>query len=182
MEVKGKIVNITRDILSGRLNVTFQIATEPIEELNKLSILEELDLVAKKHRKKRSLDANSYAWVLITKIANHPDVNSSKEEVYEEMLQKYGYLYQDEDGYLPMTVSAKVDMSKVEGHWKFIKTNGKFSSYLMIKGSSKYDSKEMATFIDRIVEEAKELGIETATPEEIERMKQTWQIKDSALS
>ena len=44
----------------------------------------------------------------------------------------------------------------------------------MIKGSSEYDSAEMAHFIDRIVEEAQELGIETATPDELERMKQEW--------
>lgn len=44
----------------------------------------------------------------------------------------------------------------------------------MIKGSSEYDTVEMSHFIDRIVEEAKELGIETATPDELERMKQEW--------
>lgn len=68
----------------------------------------------------------------------------------------------------------EVDMSKVDGHWKYIKDNGKFASYLMIKGSSEYDTVEMSHFIDRIVEEAKELGIETATPDELERMKQEW--------
>lgn len=44
----------------------------------------------------------------------------------------------------------------------------------MIKGSSEYDTAEMAHFIDSIVEEAKELGIETSTPDELERMKQEW--------
>ena len=44
----------------------------------------------------------------------------------------------------------------------------------MIKGSSEYNTAEMSRFIDRIVEEAQELGIETATPDELERMKQEW--------
>ena len=39
-------------------------------------------------RKKRSLDANSYAWVLITKIADV--LRTSKEELYIEMLKRYG--------------------------------------------------------------------------------------------
>ena len=75
-----------------------------------------------------------------------------------------------------MTVKKSVDMSKISGHWKYIKDNGTFASYLMIKGSSEYDTAEMSHFIDRIVEEAKELGIETATPDELERMKQEWHV------
>ena len=45
---------------------------------------------------------------------------------------------------------------------------------MMIKGSSEFDTSEMSYFIDQIVEEAQELGIETATPDELERMKQEW--------
>ena len=71
-------------------------------------------------------------------------------------------------------------MSKIEGHWKFYKSNGNFDSYLMIKGSSDYDSKEMAHFIDCVVQEAKELGIETLTPTELERMKAEWRTKGTA--
>lgn len=41
-------------------------------------------------------------------------------------------------------------------------------------GSSTYDSKEMSTLIDFIVNEAKELGIETMTPIELSRLKEEW--------
>jgi hypothetical protein len=34
----------------------------------------------------------------------------------------------------------------------------------------------MARFVDGVVFEAKALGIETATPEELERMKQQWNL------
>jgi hypothetical protein len=44
----------------------------------------------------------------------------------------------------------------------------------MIKGSSEYDTAEMARFIDRIVEEAKELDIETLPEAEVERLKALW--------
>lgn len=175
METTGKLVSVTRDIVSGKLNITFQIDAAPVDELNSLAQLESLDIKAAKHRKKRSLDANGYLWVLCTKIAEI--VDSSKDEIYEEMLQKYGYLYKDDDGYITMTLKADADVSKIPGHWKFYKGNGKFNSYLMIKGSSEYDTSEMAKFIDAVVLEAKELGIETATPDEIERMKATWQSK-----
>ena len=175
MECTGKIHSVNRDWRTGKIILSFEINEEPTEAINTVSQCEQLSITAKKYRKKRSLDSNAYVWVLLTKIANHPEVRSSKEEVYEEMLQKYGFLYQDEEGYMPITVKAGVDMSKVVGHWKFYKSNGKFDSYLMIKGSSDYDSSEMAQFVDMVVQEAKGLGIEVLPPDEIERMNQAWQ-------
>lgn len=176
MESTGKLLNCTRDILSGKLNVTFQIDTEPIDEINELGRTSDvLDIIAKKHKKKRSLDANAYCWVLLTKIANHKDIRSSKEEVYEDMLQKYGYLDQDEDGYIVITIKKGIDVKRLGGHWKFYKSNGKFDSYLALKGSSEYTTAQMASFIDSIVYECKLLGIETMTPDEIKRMVEAWQ-------
>ena len=172
MECSGKLHSVNRDWNTGKIIISFELNEEPKEAINELTLCEKLSIIVKKFRQKRSLDANAYCWVLCTKIAEV--VDSSKDEVYEEMLQKYGFLYQDEDGYIPITVKTGVDMSKIEGHWKFYKSNGKFDSYLMIKGSSKYDSAEMAKFIDRIIEEAKELGVETMTPAELERMKIEW--------
>lgn len=180
MEATGHLHSVSRDWVSGKIIVSFEINEEQTDAINDLKLYDKLSISAKKYRVKRSLDANAYCWAIITKIANHPDIKSSKEEIYEEMLQKYGYLYQDEEGYIPVTVKAGVDMSKIEGHWKFYKSNGKFDSYLMIKGSSEYDTAEMAHFIDCIIGEAKELGIETLTPMELERMKAEWRIRDSA--
>ena len=44
--------------------------------------------VIKEYKKKRSLNQNSYAWELITKISNK--MRLSKEEVYFQMLKDYG--------------------------------------------------------------------------------------------
>ncbi len=172
MEFSGNLVNIVKDWNTNQWQVTFTL-NEPgiLKQLDKLRNIK-LKVTAQRWKKKRSLDANAYCWVLMTKIAEA--IDSSKEEVYEEMLQKYGYLYQDDDGYVTVTVKASVDMSKIEGHWKRYKSNGKFTSYLMIKGSSEYDTKEMAHFIDMIVDEAKALDIETLTPDELQRMKEMW--------
>lgn len=172
MEATGELVNVTKDWKTDKFIVSLaineKISQETIEEIQNCK----LSVIVKKWRKKRSLDANAYCWVLCTKIAEV--LNSSKEEIYEEMLQKYGYLLKDDEGYIVVTVKSQFDVSKVTGHWKFLKSNGKFSSYLAIKGSSEYDTKEMAHFIDQIVLEAKELGIETLPPAELERMKTMW--------
>ena len=53
--------------------------------------------------------------------------------------------------------------------------NGKlFKHYKVYKGSSEFDSREMAILIDGIVSEAKELGIQTETPNQIAEMKARW--------
>lgn len=175
MEFTGKLQNVSRDWQSGQFQITFSV-NEPsaIKEVDNIKDIEKLSIKVVKYRQKRSLDANAYCWAIMTKIANHPEVKSSKEEIYEEMLQKYGFLYKDDEGYITMTVRADVDIRKVQGHWKFYKSNGKFASYLMIKGSSEYNTAEMAHFIDMVVQEAKELDIETATPDELARMKAAW--------
>ena len=48
--------------------------------------------------------------------------------------------------------------------------NGKkFIHYRAIKGTSEYDTKEMTAFLDGIISECREVGIETDTPEQIAR-------------
>lgn len=174
METKGvikQVLGIDGQNINILLSLTDTNITDSIEALAG----EDLSVTLKKYHEKRSLSANAYCWVLITKIANHPDINSSKDEIYEEMLQKYGVLYQDENGYITITVKSIVDMSKIGGHWKYYDGNEKWASYMKIKGTSEYDRAEMARFIDCIITEAKELGIETLPPEDLERMLDEWQ-------
>jgi hypothetical protein len=47
--------------------------------------------------------------------------------------------------------------------------------YRIIRGTHTYDTKEMSALIDGVVQEAKDLGIETMTPEQIKRMEAAWQ-------
>ena len=175
VECTGELQGISKDWKTGKWLVTFSINEESI--LNTIDKLKDslLSIKAVKFRKKRSLDANAYCWVLMTKIAEV--IDSSKEEVYEEMLQKYGYLDTDDEGYIAITMKSSVNISKLDGHWKLYKSNGRFTSYLKIKGSSDYNTTEMAHFIDQVVLEAKELDIETMTPNEIAKMKEMWGVE-----
>lgn len=123
----------------------------------------------KEHKEKRSLNANAYLWVLVGKIADR--LRTSKDEVYLTCLKLYG---QSE------VVSVLSDID-VRGYFKYFEEIGKghvngreFTHYKVFKGSSEYDSREMAVLIDGVISEAKELDIETLPPHEIERMKQRW--------
>lgn len=167
--MRGKWSNIFRDIKTGKWLIQFEV--DEVSGYDELKDAD-LDISVKKHREKRSLDANAYAWVLMSKLAEIH--GTSKEEVYESMLQKYGALDQDELGYITITMIDRIPIERVGGHWKFIGKNDGFNSYIMIKGSSEMDSKEMSVFIDGIVSECKEMGIETLPPDELERMTEQW--------
>ena len=54
-----------------------------------------------------------------------------------------------------------------------------FTTIHAYKGSSAYDTKEMSRLLDWLVEEAEGLGLETRTPDEIERMKSLWNEKQA---
>lgn len=132
----------------------------------------------KEKRARRSLDANAYAWVLLGKIAG--DRNLKKTEAYREYIKEMS-------AYEIVPIRAEA-VGKWISNWEqkglgwlcddmggCRNTEG----YRNIKcyfGSSTFDSKEMSHFIDMIVADCKELGIETATPGELARLKQAWDI------
>ena len=150
--------------------LTFKVDKLSPEQLETLEKVREkpIEVILKSNRK-RSLDSNSYMWVILSKIAEV--VGSSKDEVYEECLQKYGYL--DEDAVI--TVKAECDISRIDGHWRFLKGNGSFKAYIRIIGTSEYDPRRMNHFLDQVIIEAQELGIETDTPEQIEEYKRLYE-------
>lgn len=129
----------------------------------------ETDFEIKEYKRKRSRNANNYAWFLITKIANV--LRLSKEEVYLTMLKRYG---QSE----LISVLSEIDINKYIKYYEQAgtsKLNGKnFTHYKVYMGSSEYDSRQMSILIDGIVQEAQNLRIETLPPIEIERLKNAW--------
>ena len=125
----------------------------------------------KEHKEKRSLNANAYAWSLIGKIADA--TRQSKDEVYVQMLKDYG---QSE----MISVLSKIDL---HGYFKYFEPVGtatlqgkEFTHYKIFKGSSEYDTREMAVLIDGIISEAKELNIETLPEAEVQRLKEMWNV------
>lgn len=119
----------------------------------------------KEKRAKRSLSQNSYAWELITKIGNI--LRKSKEEVYLQMLKDYG---QSEIVSILSSIESKGYFKYYEKIGTGIVNNKEFTHYKIFKGSSEFDSKEMTILIDGIIQECKQLGIETLTPDEIAKL------------
>lgn len=126
----------------------------------------------KEHKVKRSLDANSYSWVLIQKIADK--IGNTKEEVYRVAIKDVGQFE-----ILPIRDDA-VDTFKSawtkKGLGWICETLGEsklrgYTNVIAYYGTSCYTSDKMARFIDYLVQECKQLGIETLSPDELARLK-----------
>lgn len=119
----------------------------------------------KEKRNKRSKSQNAYCWELIGKIADA--LRKSKEEVYLQMLKDYG---QSEIVSMLSSINPKGYFKYYESIGTGIVNNKEFTHYKIFKGSSEFDTKEMTIFIDGIIQECKQLDIETLTPEQIASM------------
>lgn len=136
-----------------------------------------LNFEPKEWRECRSMDANAYAWLLIGKLAEaltaeaQGDTAYSKDDVYLLMLKKYG-----QGGIVKIRNKDKNSILRevkyYEEHEQLYADNAAY--YRIWVGSSNYNTKEMSLFLNGIIADCKELGIETATPEELERYKEGW--------
>lgn len=129
----------------------------------------------KEYRKKRSLDANAYFWVLCDRLAEA--TGTPKEEIYRNAIREIG-------GVSDTVIVTERAAPKLMEIWRgrglgwFCET---FPSKLpgcicvtLYSGSSTFNSAQMARLIDNIVQDCKAVGIETATPEQLARMKEEW--------
>lgn len=180
-ELRGRLVDIVRDVFSGSFRITLEVFQIPrgIDALRDT----ELAISLKKWRNRRSLTANAYYWVLVSKIADY--IHAPQGEVHNRLLRDYGQLEMVDGSLLTVMVPetqeamARVDRAelyhlKPTGHMVEGKDGRQFRAYFVIKGSSEYDTKEMATLIDGAVQEAQEMGIETLPAEELKRMMEAY--------
>lgn len=171
MDFQGEIRNVTSDWVSGEIQITFSMRNKnALMEVDKLRGAV-LDIEAKKHRNKRSLNANGLMWVCLGQIAEV--LKCDKWEVYLRMLKRYGQ-------YTYICVKPKV-VEAVKAQWREceelgeIEINGqKAMQMLCYFGSHTYNTQEFSKLLDGIVSEMKELGLQPPTSEDMKRSLEEW--------
>lgn len=164
------------DIRTGDAELTLRVAPESKRLLDEvLSLGGKLTVEVKRYRAQRSLDANAYLWVLCDKIA--AALGSTKELVYIELVRRVGK-------FDVVAVKQEAAESLIHGWscrglgWFALEMDGckldGCTRVMLYYGSSTYDTAEMSRLIDEAVTEAKGLGIDTATPDEVARMMGLW--------
>ena len=138
----------------------------------------EYDAEIKLHREARSITANSYYWVLIGKFADWARV--SKNRLHNEMLARYGQALMiddlcaytvivDNDKYMELSDLHLKPTSEVKRG-----RDGKdWRTFIILRGSHTYDSREMSILIDGLINEITGSGapIQTMTPAELATLK-----------
>ena len=130
-------------------------------------------LSLEQQKKRRSLSANNYAWVICQKIAEK--VGATKEAVYRKNISEVG-------SFEVVEVSSAAVPRFIERWHKnglgfiaepYQEKNG-FTTIIAYYGSSTYNTAEMAMLIDALISEAKAVGVEVMPPEELEALKNSW--------
>lgn len=127
-------------------------------------------------RERRSLDANAYCWVLINKIAAATGI--PPKDIYRQMIPDVGdncYIYPVRNDAVERWT--EIWQSNGVGWVCEVLGDSKLDGYTNVcnyYGSSQYDTAQMSRLIDLVVQECKQLNIETLTPRELALLKEGW--------
>ena len=178
-ELTGDIVD--KDYLSfdawGRpiVRIRFNEKLSALEMFNELQNEAKLSIKVKKFKQKRSLDANAYAWVLISKIAEKTNIRT--DEVYRSAVKGIGgnsevVCIKTEAvetlcrGWSRNGIGWQTETfpSKIEG----------CTNVILYYGSSCYDTSQMNRLLNILLQDCESLGIEVRSQEEIDSLLNSW--------
>ncbi len=127
-------------------------------------------------RDKRSQDANSYAWVLLNKLGGV--LGLPPVEIYRQLIREVP----NNNVIVPVANDEVERWRRNWGKnglgwqteiWGDSKHKG-YTNVICFYGSSTYDTTQMSCFIDLIVQECQQQGIETLSPEKLAAMVGEW--------
>lgn len=132
----------------------------------------EYDII--KGRKKRSLDANSYAWALITRIAEAMGVD--KETVYRHAICQTNQFEE-----MVLRNDAVEGVNRIWSSrglgWivQVVDEGDEYSLCFAYYGSSAYDTAVISKMIDGLIQDCRALEIETEPQEYIDSLLASWE-------
>jgi hypothetical protein len=180
IDLTGKVVDIKRDYRSAKPVVSLEVneSLDSVVEMGDAELRIRLSL-KKAHR---SLDSNAYFHVLVDKMRQKLGVSMAR--CKNELIARYGqveYLTNGEMiGYTTMAPPEFMLEQEIPHVWLIDTREQKgkmWYTYRLYRGSHTYDSSEMSRLIDGTVEECKQMGIETATPDQLAEMAALWEAR-----
>lgn len=125
----------------------------------------------KEYREKRSLNANDYFWRLLDEMASH--LGSTKEDLYLDYVKQVGP-FKDFELSVDEAKTFRVAWSRLGTGWPTEQVDftpdGERVTIRAYYGSSTYNKRQMSRMIDMAVQDARAMGIETMSKEELESL------------
>ena len=123
------------------------------------------------YKKQRNNDQNAKYWKLLYKLSLKLGIGVH--ELHKQMLRDYS-----KQG--PVCAPSTYDMRGIKYYdvmSKFIKDGVEFTSYHVYTPSHELKTDEFAVLLDGLIQECEQQGIDTRSPEEIERDSKLYAIK-----
>lgn len=172
--MKAQLIDLvfSRD---GKRIVTLQ-TDETIEDVFDEFHGRDVEVQIKDYKRKRSLDANGYAWVLIGKLASR--LGLTKTEVYQSAIREIGGV----SDVICLQDKAKEAFKRSwESNgigWQCEEMPSKLegcTNIVVYYGSSSYDSRQMSALIDGLIDECRQYGIETMPEDRLNALLNEWE-------
>lgn len=135
----------------------------------------DIEVSIKKHRTKRGLTQNGLYWATLAQLAHKLDVSNAY--MHNIMIRRYGQPERFEDQvvymFLPDTEEAENKALEAETYhlkptsqMKTGKDGITYRAYMLMRGSSTYNTEEFSRLLDGLLSECKEMGIHVMTGRE----------------
>lgn len=165
MQFTGQVADVSIDFKTNKPKITFLINEKnALDGLDEIKDSEKLTVEAKKYKQHRSLDANAYFHVLVNKLARYYKLSDTEMKI--KMNLEYGTIAKNKDGTkVGVKVPYGTDMKSFYPYCKkfgeCVENDMTFEKYLFYKETHTLDTKEMSDLINGVVQECKDVGIET---------------------
>ncbi len=175
MEFSGCFKGIQTDYLTGETVISFTInERSALGEVDKIKDIEKLRINAVEYKDIRSGNANRLMWHCLGKIAAAHTPPLNKWQLYKDKLKEYGkYTYICVKPHVVDAMKAVWRECEVIGN---IDINGKEAVQMLCYfGSSTFDTKEFSVFLDGIIQDMKDLGLQPPLPEDMRHALEQWE-------
>ena len=186
MDFTGTFDSLSMDFSTNKQKAVLGLNQDAREAFEQLKECELLDIRIKKHRKKRSLDANAYYWVLITKLAKVLDLSNA--ELHNMCLGRYGQpeIFEGKSVFvtIPDTEESEIKVRNATDYHLQPTSQVRegndgimYRTYRLLRGSHTYNTEEMSRLITGLIIMCKDARIpdsEIATPEEKRILKEKY--------
>ena len=170
MRAKLSDLTYTRNHESVLTIVTKEDLGEMFDDLHD----SEVEVTVKKHRDKRGLSSNGLYWASLAQLAQKLGVSNAR--MHNVMLRRYGWpeRYDDQLVYLMLPDTEEAENKALEAETYHLRPtshvkpgrDGPLRAYMLMRGSSTYDSLEFSRLLDGLLEECREAGIHVMTGRE----------------
>ena len=179
-KINGNIESAYVDDANGKYNIVISV---PLSEAYQVKpIIAKCKIAETKYQftatfdtysATRSTDANAYMWVLLDAIAEK--LKTTMIEIYKNLVRDYGVFF---DCMLEKSKAKSImtGWSRQGIGWitEVISESGNGVQARLYFGSSSYSTKQMSRLLDAVIDSAKDLGIDTRTPDEIASLMAIW--------